>query len=683
MKKLFFVFLILIFISISAFLHLDAKKFNSNLSREIVLAFITYNGYGNNLYIDNVLTGQQPNFDVTVTSVLNIPYDTTYSTLTVGNDTISPVLSVSNIGRNSVTDTVTVFLRIVPGSYIDSAKIFPLNSGQTAIPRFKTFMLRIGTGYFLKAYTSYSLDSNMVNDTLNQYSIRLPGYKRNVLFEEFTSNSSPSAANNNPQLNFFINSNIQNITAIKYHTGILGIDSFYFSNTSQVDARSRYYFISSIPTTIADGKLFVSIPYGDSVNLYNPYLTRLSAGTPVSMNVIDERVSGDSIKTTISLNIISHVPPGNYKLRINAVERYVYDTLQGTNGETQFYDVFRQAYPDTNGISIPTTTGSYQYQYTYYKNSDWVDSMIYTAAFIQNDNTREVTNSAKGRNIVMNNVKRSPKLGYKKSDVAVNLFANKPEVVIGVDSVQTSLNVELFEAYFPPLGWKVFNQDGFITFGQFTGANGPTIGGARTVIMDFFDYNIPGQKDSMYSKVYSGLLSSDSIRFDYAYAQYNSLNIDSLIVKISTDGGLTFPTEIFRKGGLPLATAPQTTSFFIPSNNTQWRRFSYPLSDIVSINTSLHNIPQSFQLNQNYPNPFNPNTIISYELPLNIHVKLVIYDILGKEIITLVNEKQNAGVYEVVFDALHGQGVNLSSGIYYYQILTDNFSDTKRMAFIK
>ncbi|MBK7253779.1 MAG: hypothetical protein IPI04_07625 [Ignavibacteria bacterium] len=161
--------------------------------------------------------------------------------------------------------------------------------------------------------------------------------------------------------------------------------------------------------------------------------------------------------------------------------------------------------------------------------------------------------------------------------------------------------------------------------------------------MDFFDYNIPGQKDSMYSKVYSGLLSSDTLRFDYAYAQYNSVNIDSLIVKISTDGGLTFPTEVFRKGGLALATAPQTTGFFFPLNNSQWRSFKFSLSGIVGVNGLSENLPSGYKLMQNYPNPFNPSTKIKYEIPVNSNVTIKIYDVKGSIVDIPVNKNRMQG----------------------------------------
>lgn len=676
MKKIIFVAAILI-LCITVYSFYNSSKPDG--SRDIVLAFITYNGYGNNLYIDNVMTGIQPDLDVTVTSILNIPYDTTYSIFASGTDTISPVVTVTNIGRNSIADPISVFLNINSGQYYDSLDIPSLNAGVSIPLRFKTLTYNIGSQLYLKAYTTYA-DSNRSNDTLNQYSIILPGYKRNVLLEEFTSNASPACANNNDELDAFINSNIDSITAIKYHLplGAAGRDTFYAANPQQNSERSRYYYNPSFPTTIFDGKLFASIPYGDSLNIYAPYFKRLSLGTPLSMSVTDERVSGDSIKTTITVNILSAIPAGNYRLRINAVERYIQDTA--LNGETNFYDVFRRFYPDSAGIEISSVLGSYQYVYTYYRENTWVDSMIYTAAFIQNDNTREVMNCAKGRNIVLKLPKNVSKIIYEKSNVPEQIFLdlNRREVLTAGDTIQSLLNIELYEAYFPPLGWRIFNQDGYITFSQYNGANGPTFGGVRSAIMDFFDYNIPGQKDSMYSKVYSGLLSTDTVQFDYAYAQYNSTNIDSLIVRISTDGGITFPVEIFKRGGLGLATAPQTTSFFSPTNNTEWRTFRFGLTNVVSINNTSVNVPLKFELNQNFPNPFNPVTNISYSLSVGTNVTLKVYDLLGKELLTLVNAKQSAGSYDIQFD-----GINFASGVYFYKLTTEGFSDTKRMVLIK
>ena len=89
-------------------------------------------------------------------------------------------------------------------------------------------------------------------------------------------------------------------------------------------------------------------------------------------------------------------------------------------------------------------------------------------------------------------------------------------------------------------------------------------------------------------------------------------------------------------------------------------------------------IPTKFVLTQNYPNPFNPNTTIKYSLPQTSFVKVQLYDILGREVKTLVNEEKLAGNYKVYFD-----GSKLSSGVYFYSITANNFYQTKKMILAK
>ena len=84
------------------------------------------------------------------------------------------------------------------------------------------------------------------------------------------------------------------------------------------------------------------------------------------------------------------------------------------------------------------------------------------------------------------------------------------------------------------------------------------------------------------------------------------------------------------------------------------------------------------KLYQNYPNPFNPTTKIKYELPFDGNVAIKIYDIAGRVVMNLLNEKKSAGSYEVIFD-----GSNFASGIYYYRIESGNFSQVRKMILIK
>ncbi len=102
------------------------------------------------------------------------------------------------------------------------------------------------------------------------------------------------------------------------------------------------------------------------------------------------------------------------------------------------------------------------------------------------------------------------------------------------------------------------------------------------------------------------------------------------------------------------------------------------VSAFTAVKKENSNIPNKFNLSQNYPNPFNPSTVINYSIPKSQMVMLKIYNILGQEVATLVNQEQVAGNYKVTFDASR-----LSSGVYFYSIKTGNFSAVKKMMLLK
>ncbi|HMN47533.1 MAG TPA: lamin tail domain-containing protein [Ignavibacteriaceae bacterium] len=101
-------------------------------------------------------------------------------------------------------------------------------------------------------------------------------------------------------------------------------------------------------------------------------------------------------------------------------------------------------------------------------------------------------------------------------------------------------------------------------------------------------------------------------------------------------------------------------------------------SNVVT-NVDGNNITiNEYVLNQNYPNPFNPTTTISYQIGKQSFVSLKVYNLLGKEVATLINEVKSPGTFEVKFD-----GTNLSSGIYFYKLTSDNFNAVKKFTLMK
>jgi hypothetical protein len=123
-----------------------------------------------------------------------------------------------------------------------------------------------------------------------------------------------------------------------------------------------------------------------------------------------------------------------------------------------------------------------------------------------------------------------------------------------------------------------------------------------------------------------------------------------------------------------LAIAGQ--NLFAGTDDGVWRR---PLSEtITSAGLPLAEFPTQFSLRQNYPNPFNPSTTIKFELPKSSVVTLSVFDILGREVSVLVNNRRDAGVYEVKFD-----GVNLASGVYFYRLRAGSFVETRKLILIR
>jgi len=105
--------------------------------------------------------------------------------------------------------------------------------------------------------------------------------------------------------------------------------------------------------------------------------------------------------------------------------------------------------------------------------------------------------------------------------------------------------------------------------------------------------------------------------------------------------------------------------------------------DLTAIEDDGGNIATTFQVHQNYPNPFNPTTTIAYTLEKNQHITLAIYNVLGQKVKTLVDQKQKSGVHEVVWNGTNDVGKKVVSGVYFYRILTENKSVTKKMALLK
>ncbi|MBI5402845.1 MAG: T9SS type A sorting domain-containing protein [Ignavibacteriae bacterium] len=148
-------------------------------------------------------------------------------------------------------------------------------------------------------------------------------------------------------------------------------------------------------------------------------------------------------------------------------------------------------------------------------------------------------------------------------------------------------------------------------------------------------------------------------------------------ISISSNDGATWTTSYTSPVSLSCMSKSRSGStIWAVGANGGISRYGTP---IIGINSNSTELPSDFALKQNYPNPFNPTTNIKYQVANNKFITLKVFDILGKEVAVLVNQKRNAGEYEVIFD-----GENLSSGMYYYVLYADGKKiDTKKMLMVK
>ncbi len=142
----------------------------------------------------------------------------------------------------------------------------------------------------------------------------------------------------------------------------------------------------------------------------------------------------------------------------------------------------------------------------------------------------------------------------------------------------------------------------------------------------------------------------------------------------TTNGGSSWANEATPKGNLRSLFFTGISNGYTVGDGGIILKFS----GTTGVPNKETSIPVFFSLSQNYPNPFNPSTTIGYSLGENSHVRISVFDVIGKEITTLVDEEKSAENYAVKFDAK-----DLSSGIYFYRLQTDEFTQTKKLILLQ
>jgi hypothetical protein len=157
----------------------------------------------------------------------------------------------------------------------------------------------------------------------------------------------------------------------------------------------------------------------------------------------------------------------------------------------------------------------------------------------------------------------------------------------------------------------------------------------------------------------------------------------SLITNGDTEAALQNPNQFFSytyslfnynaSGSTPIVN---NYYYMFESSNGEQFRIDHIFNNIAAVEDK--SLTSDYRFLQNYPNPFNPSTIIQYQIPERSYIILIVYDVLGKEIATLVNEEKPAGNYEIEFE-----GSELKSGIYFYRIQAQSFTETKKMILLR
>jgi len=254
---------------------------------------------------------------------------------------------------------------------------------------------------------------------------------------------------------------------------------------------------------------------------------------------------------------------------------------------------------------------------------------------------------------------------------------------------------------FPPSGWTSQIISGSFNWSySIYGAYCSSVGSAS-----FLFHSAPSSSIARLISPYFIPTSGgrDSLVFSQAYCQRPGM-IDTLQIYVTTNNGLDW-NLLATYTSPSLVTAGASTTFFSPTC-TQWQNKSLYLpantnriyiqgtsgggnnlyldnvivktAGFVGIPTYSTEVPGDFKLHNNFPNPFNPTTNIRFDITERTNVKIVIYNAAGKEINVLVDSELGAGKYETSFTAL-----DLSSGIYFYRIITNSFTDTKKMILVK
>jgi photosystem II stability/assembly factor-like uncharacterized protein len=226
-----------------------------------------------------------------------------------------------------------------------------------------------------------------------------------------------------------------------------------------------------------------------------------------------------------------------------------------------------------------------------------------------------------------------------------------------------------------------FNQ----SYGCCYNANGLTIVGDYGVILHNSSFIVVPSAPTLVSPVDSAINQSPTPKMKWSSIS----NATSYRLQISTDS--TFTSTILDSTGITIDSITVPSGKLTSGTKYYWRvnatntagtsgwstKFNFTVS-ATGTGSTASELPKEYKLYNNYPNPFNPTTKIKFDIPKNGLTKIAIYDMLGREVKTLVNENLTAGTYEIQWNA-----TSYASGIYFYKMISNGYTSIKKMALIK
>ena len=431
-------------------------------------------------------------------------------------------------------------------------------------------------------------------------------------------------------------------------------------------------FLSTSKQCYAQYQLVASFVGGSAGEMSSPeYQVSYSLGTPTS----PEEMSSESYQSTSGLTEVAnqnilYVPAKLvvlkfYDLNANQInddglplEGWLFEltdesTISGLTGSSGYYSfadlssalysVFEKSPIETNWV--PTTDTLKE------KFVDWADSIK-----IEFGNVCLGPGGGKG-------------IGYWKSHNGKTLLENNDPEWRNILNTATLRMDDGSRFYVPSTG--NFNN-AFLSFKNWL----------RNANATNMAYLLSAQYAVMLLNVNYGGVESEALVYVPGTAIsshfYSIINLLDLIETELDEHPVVYSTSPWRQKQEELKDALDGANndlTFIQQNPCE---YSFPLPKRNVENETLSEIPTTYDLKQNYPNPFNPSTTIRYLMPEQVRVVIKVYDILGREVATLVNEEKPAGTYEFVWTV-----PNLSSGVYFYRLQAGDFVQTKKMILMK